>query len=149
MDHRSADIALEQPRTGFSETLLWRALLAVATLGTAVAIGLTQSPAPGYLQDAELAGLVRTMGALKLAAVFPFVMGAAWLRMDAPILPRLVYMGLAISAAVGIALILTLSNVMAGAVLFHLGFLGMIVHVARDSGFVSKVFALVKIPGRR
>jgi len=116
-----------------------RAVLLLVVAAGAAGIVLTQDMSLGYRKDAELATLIRTMGALKLASIFPLVLGAAWLRMDAPVFRRFVYGGLAAASAVGISFILTLSHVALGSLLFHLGFLGMIVHVARDPGFVAKL----------
>lgn len=118
-----------------------RTVLILSALAGASAVLLTTQTSPGYVKDPELATLVRTMGAVKLAAIFPLVFGAAWLRMEANTghLKRAVYIALSTSCAAGIAMIMALSNVGLGAFLFHAGFLGMLVHVSRDQGFVGRL----------
>ncbi|MEM9878849.1 MAG: hypothetical protein AAF862_06180 [Pseudomonadota bacterium] len=115
--------------------------LSVAVAGGVV---LTQDVSPGYRANSELATLIRTMGALKLATIFPLVFAAAWLRMDAPPMRRTLYVALALSSTLGIALILALSHVSVASAVFHLGFLGMLVHMSKDPGFVEKLRPLAK-----
>ncbi|MEO0413012.1 MAG: hypothetical protein AAF221_14360 [Pseudomonadota bacterium] len=133
--------AVLAPGTQAASPVPARALLILTTLVAAGSVLLTAQISAGYVKDPELATLVRTMGALKLAAIFPLVFGAAWLRMtpDAGHLRRCLYIALTALSAVGIAMIMTLSHVGIGAFLFHAGFLGMLLHVSRDAGFVERL----------
>lgn len=129
------------PDHALGSAWLGRLILLVSIAASCAAVLLTTDMTPGYARDAELAGLIRTMGAIKLAAVFPLVFGAAWLRIAPGVAmsKQTVYGALTVSSAVGISFIMALSYVMLGAVMFHAGFLGMLIVAARDDGFVERL----------